>query len=68
MPLSVDTPAPPKKTMLSLPSIHSFNLAIFSSMILAPFVANELKTDNGELKIKVFGIFYSQFSIVSIIR
>ena len=37
MPDSVDTPAPPKKTMLSLPAIHSQSTAILSCMETLPF-------------------------------
>ena len=39
MPDSVETPAPPKKTILSLSSSHCFKVSIASDMLLTPLAA-----------------------------
>ena len=41
MPDSVDTPAPPKNTMLSLASISSFSLRMVSSILSLHFFCKE---------------------------
>ena len=41
MPDSVDTPAPPKNTMLSLLSVNSFSLRMVSSILSLHFFCKE---------------------------